>query len=134
MDDFSPGILTDLFGQNRVFIFVGGPRQDDMIRHRAKSAWIHPNYNVCYISAKKIRHFAAHYFSRERERTTLQLYGSMSPSLSMRRSNPFACPTPSTPTPLTRSTRPSSRLAGAYVTSKKGKKMQLTRITRAPHA
>lgn len=59
MDDFSPGILTDLFGQNRVFIFVGGPRKDDMIRHRAKSAWIHPNYNVSIFFRQNT---ASHFF------------------------------------------------------------------------
>ena len=41
MKEFSTNVLWD---KNRVFAYVGGPQKKDMIRHRAQSAWVHPDY------------------------------------------------------------------------------------------
>ena len=92
MEDFSPNVLRD---EKRVFAYVGGPEKKSMIRHRAKSAWIHPQYLRVRLSLPLLPLTLFRFrMGRVRARTTLQLSASMSPSLIARRSGLFACRPP----------------------------------------
>ena len=100
-EDFSSSILFD---NTRIFVYVGSPNGGMGIRHRAKSAWIHPNYTVptsilylliLFNFTPAILQRGLNYFFRllrHRAALILQFSSYMSHFLLPRRSDPSACP------------------------------------------